>query len=179
MPLIINAEHPDTMCHHIWEKYKYDHSYINRSSDVFILIFGYMISSHIRSMSIKVMRPDRWDHHTSLYISNISILINMKKQTGSNQRKSFWTVLVIIMHADPNLITQISIDPFLYFSMWIYNLIHGGGHGSSKQYILIPYVIIYEKDTNMITVLSIYHQTFSYWYLDIWSHHAYVPWVSK
>ena len=167
MPLIIKALHPDPICHHIWERYKYDHSYINISLDVFILIFAYIISSRIRSMSIEVMRPDRWDHHISLYISNIIILVNLQETNMEINVNKLGLELVPFMYADPNLITQISIDPYWYFSMWIYNLMHCACHWSSKHYIRIPYVIIYERDTNMIIVISIYHQTFSYLYLHI------------
>ena len=65
---------------HIWSQL-----YYCIIDDVFILILDYIISCRIRSMSRHLMRPDRWDHHTSLYISNISILITMKKKTWWNR----------------------------------------------------------------------------------------------
>ena len=40
--------------------------------------------------------------------------------------------LVFSMHEYPNPITQILMNPLLYFSMWIYNLKHCGCHWSSK-----------------------------------------------
>jgi len=82
---------------------------------------------------------------------------------------NIWTWLVPFMHADPNLITQISIDPFKYFSMWIYNLMYCGSHSSSKQNIRIPCVIIYEKHTNMITVILIYHRRRFHTYIGLYN----------
>ena len=89
------------------------------------------------------------------------------EKTGNSTTK-IGLGLVPFMHADPNLITQISIDPFKHFSMWIYNLMYCGSHSSSKQYIRIPCVIIYERDTIMIIVISICHRRRFHTYIGLY-----------
>ena len=82
--------------------------------------------------------------------------------------KKIWTWVGTFHACRSKSHQKISIDPFLYFSMWIYNLMYCGSYSSSKQYIRNPYVIIYERDTNMIIVISIYHRRRFHTYIGLY-----------